>query len=70
VIGYNLPEAAYVTLTVQDAAGKVLRVVRNEGVKGYNQVALNSNELPASGVLYYTIATEGFTATKKMIVVQ
>jgi hypothetical protein len=70
VIGYNLPESANVTLTIQDAAGKVIRVIRTTGVKGYNMTSLNSNELPASGVLYYTIETDGFTATKKMIVLQ
>jgi hypothetical protein len=69
VIGYNLPEASNVTLTVQDATGKVLRVIRTTGVKGYNMETLNSSELSATGVLYYTIETDGFTATRKMIIV-
>jgi hypothetical protein len=70
VIGYSLPEAANVTLRIQDATGKVLRVIRSTGVRGYNMETLNSTDLPASGVLYYTIETDGFTATKKMIIVQ
>jgi hypothetical protein len=69
VIGYNLPEASNVTLTVQDATGKVLRVVRTTGVKGYNMETLSSSDLSATGVLYYTIETDGFTATRKMIIV-
>ena len=70
LIGYNLPEAANVTLTIQDATGKVLRVIRSTGIRGYNMERLNSDLLPATGVLYYTIETDGFTATKKMVIVQ
>jgi large repetitive protein len=33
-----------------------------------NQVKLGKQELKASGVLYYTLETEDFTATKKMVV--
>jgi hypothetical protein len=33
-------------------------------------ISVNSSELPASGVLYYTVATAEHTATKKMIIVE
>jgi len=70
VIGYNLPASAQVTFTVSDVAGRTLKMIRTEGVKGYNNIILNSKDLPAAGVLYYTVSTDDYTATKKMIIAQ
>ena len=52
-------------MTVTDLSGKVLTVVEGEYTEGYNQVRLSN--LPATGVLYYTLNTANETATKKMI---
>ncbi|MCB9284925.1 MAG: T9SS type A sorting domain-containing protein [Lewinellaceae bacterium] len=70
VIGFNLPEAGIATLKVVDMSGKVLKLFRGEYAKGYNQVVLQANDLPGSGVLYYSLETAGFTATKKMVIVK
>ncbi|MCB9081090.1 MAG: T9SS type A sorting domain-containing protein [Lewinellaceae bacterium] len=70
MIGFNLPEAAQATITIQDVTGRTLRVIRAQYAKGYNQVSVRSNELPASGVLYYTLEAANFTATKKMVIVE
>ncbi|MFN7117895.1 MAG: T9SS type A sorting domain-containing protein, partial [Saprospiraceae bacterium] len=67
VIRFQLPEAADATLTVSDITGKVIKLVRGSYAKGLNQIELNSQELPA-GVLSYTLSTNEFTATRKMIV--
>ncbi len=69
-IGFNLPTNAQVTVTINDVTGKVLKLVRGDFAKGYNNVTVNSNDLPATGVLYYTVSTDEFTATKKMIIVE
>jgi hypothetical protein len=69
-IGFNLPQSAQVTVTINDVTGKVLKLVRGDFAKGYNNVTVNSNDLPATGVLYYTVSTDEFTATKKMIIVE
>jgi hypothetical protein len=45
-------------------------LIRGDFAKGYNQITLNSSELPAVGVLYYTLETADFTATKKMIIIE
>ncbi|MCB9281440.1 MAG: T9SS type A sorting domain-containing protein [Lewinellaceae bacterium] len=68
-IGFNLPEAAQVTLTIQDATGKVVRLVREDLGKGQHNLTVDRGNLPA-GVLYYTVSTDKYTATKKMIVVE
>ena len=70
VIGFNLPEAMTASMTISDVTGKVLKLVRLDGVKGYNSVVVNAKDLPASGVLYYTVETDNFTATKKMVIVE
>ena len=70
LIGFDLPEAAQATLKIHDVTGRVLQLVRIDGVQGYNQVTVNSSDLPALGVMYYTLETADYTATKKMIVVE
>jgi hypothetical protein len=70
IVGFNLPEAGNATLTVNDLSGKTLFIVEGEYSKGYNQVSISSRDLPATGVLYYTLATDNDTATKKMILIK
>jgi hypothetical protein len=67
VIGFNLPEAGKATLTINDVTGRVLKMVRGDFAKGANQIGIHSKDLPASGVLYYTLTSGSYTATKKMI---
>ena len=69
IIGYELPKAENVTLKLTDVTGKIIRVYHQDGVKGYNQLKVNRNEVGGAGVLYYTIETNDFGATRKMILV-
>ncbi|MCB0593661.1 MAG: T9SS type A sorting domain-containing protein [Phaeodactylibacter sp.] len=70
VIGFDLPAGDKVTVTIGDVTGKVLKLVRLDGVRGYNNLVVNSDELPASGILYYTVETANYTATKKMVIIE
>jgi hypothetical protein len=63
-----LPEDAPANLTVFDITGKVLKSVDVQGVKGYNEITLQQSQLGASGILYYQLASEGYMATRKMVV--
>ena len=45
-------------------------MVRGDFAQGYNQVILKANELNATGVLYYTLKSGDFVATKKMIILE
>ncbi|MCB0549934.1 MAG: HYR domain-containing protein, partial [Phaeodactylibacter sp.] len=69
VIGFYLPEAAEVTLTVSELTGKVVKLIRINGVKGYNSLILRRDGLPA-GVLNYSVRTDKHTATQKMIITE
>ena len=69
-IGFHLPESMSASLTVYDVTGKVLKVVEGDYNKGYNQIGMKKSDLKVSGLLYYQLDTEAYTATKKMIVVE
>jgi hypothetical protein len=68
-IGFNLPTAGQVTLTIQDVTGKVILNRTEERSAGYNNLVLNRRELGVSGVLTYTVTAGDYTATKKMVIV-
>jgi hypothetical protein len=55
---------------VFDVTGKVVKQLTSEYAKGINTIVLAKNELSASGVLYYTLESGDFTATKKMIIIE
>ena len=69
VVGFTLPEAMEATITVFDVTGKVVFNVEGDYASGYNQVTLNSKDLSATGVLYYRLDADDFTATKKMVLI-
>ena len=68
-IRFNLPKATTATLTVSDVSGKVIEVIKGDYNRGDNTVTLNSENL-VSGILYYQLDTEDFSATKKMIIIE
>jgi hypothetical protein len=71
LIGFSLPQDGEVTLTINDASGRVLTVVRGDYAAGYNTINLTKSQiLGATGVLSYTITAGEFTATKTMVAVK
>ena len=70
VIGYDLPEAGDVTLTLFDVTGKVVFARDQQSVKGYNTILVSSKDIASKGVLYYRLDANGYSATKKMIIIE
>jgi large repetitive protein len=68
LIGFYLPKAAQATLTIRDVKGALVYRTQGDYSKGMNQVKLGKQDLKAAGVLYYTLETDDFTATKKMVI--
>ena len=66
-IAFNLPVAGDAILTIQDVSGKVLSRVAGTYAKGYNEITVGADQLPATGVLYYTLETAEHTATNRMV---
>lgn len=69
-IGFELPQTSDVTITIYDMTGKTLKVVSQNFGKGFNTVEINKQELGAAGVLYYTMESGDFKATRKMVVIE
>ena len=67
-IAFKLPSAMNAMLTVYDVTGRQLVQLNLEGVKGYNEVTLDRGQISATGILYYRLSTEGYTASRKMVV--
>ncbi len=69
-ISFNLPEKAPVLLRFFDFSGRLTHQVKGEYASGMNNVTISKNDLASNGILYYELTTEGFTARKKMIVLE
>jgi hypothetical protein len=67
-IAFQLPEATTATISVYDLTGKLLWQHRRPFDKGYHQLTLNRQTLPAEGVLLYTLQTPTHRAGGKMVV--
>lgn len=67
-ITFNLPEATDATLTVSNAEGRIVKMVKGNYAKGINTITLNRADLQP-GILFYQLDTPTHSAVKKMIVV-
>ncbi len=70
IVGFDLPESGNATLTVYDVAGKIVTTVVGTYAQGYNEIKLEKEDLNTTGVLYYTLKSGEFSATKKMIIIE
>ncbi len=69
-IKFSLPKADYVRLKVYDITGSEVAVLVNKNMpKGEYTYEFDGANLP-SGIYFYTLRTEKFTSTKKMILVK
>ena len=69
-ISFTLPQASKATITLHDAAGKVVKVINGDFAKGLNNVNIQRSDIPAAGVLYYQLDTDTNSAVKKMIIIE
>jgi oligosaccharide reducing-end xylanase len=70
VLDYQLPVVSHVTLRVYDVLGReVAALVDERQSAGYHNATFNASNLP-SGVYFYRIDTEKFSAVKKLVLVK
>lgn len=69
-INFNLPTTSNVNISVYDVAGKKLFTTSNTYSKGMNSVVIDVNSFDASGILYYQVETNEYSATRKMVVLK
>ena len=66
-IRFNLPEAGEVTLKVLDANGRLIFTQSGYFDRGLQGIKMAKDALDATGVLYYQVETEQYSASKKMV---
>jgi hypothetical protein len=68
-IGFYLPEATDGEVLIHDAAFRLLYKFSGPFVKGYNEVRVNRELIPATGVLFYSFKSDDYFATKRMLII-
>lgn len=70
VINFAIPATIYVSLNVYDISGKqVASLVNNVKAAGYYSVTFDAKGL-SSGMYFYKLTTDNFSAVKKMVVLK
>jgi photosystem II stability/assembly factor-like uncharacterized protein len=70
VISFQVKMNSKVTLRIYDAMGREIQTLMNENMQpGMYDVKFDGSQLP-SGVYYYKMVMDGFTETKKMILIK
>ncbi len=67
VIGFELPQAMMATLIIRDVSGREVLRISDDYEKGHNEITIKRFSL-SSGVYYYSLVADGFTASRKMII--
>ncbi len=67
-IGFYLPKGSSAELSFYDAAGRLLHQVRDYYKEGINSVVVTSEDLQATGVVYYQLIVEDIHLQKRMII--
>jgi hypothetical protein len=70
IIPLQLPEATTVSLEVFAFDGRLVYSSSREADAGYTEFALDAEDLPQGGIYYYTISTDHFRGTRKMILME
>ena len=70
MISYSIPQNSFVTLKVYDIIGNEITTLVNETRSaGKYEVRFDASEL-SNGVYFYTVNTDNFTSTKKMLLMK
>jgi hypothetical protein len=69
-LGFNLPEDDNIQLRIYDYTGRVVYQVNQWFKKGYNELQISTDDLSATGILYYQLDSKSNSASKKMIVIK
>jgi len=69
-ITYYLPEAGNVSISITDVAGKMIYTRSNDAPKGEGNFVIEASNLNQSGVYYYTVTSDEYSTTNKMILIK
>ncbi|MGE5355034.1 MAG: T9SS type A sorting domain-containing protein [Deltaproteobacteria bacterium] len=70
-IGFNLMDDCKYELAIYDITGKVFKTINGNGLKGYNSVRIDKEDLPGNfNIGIYKLKTGNFVYSKKMILMR
>ena len=69
MISFVLPEEAIARFTFYDITGKVVKSIEGRYIAGTNTIRITKNEMPVTGVVYYRLESNGYSASKKMVLI-
>jgi len=69
-VSFSLPTTSTVSITVYDVAGKRLYNTSDVFAQGMNSVNIDVTAFDATGILYYQVETNEYSATRKMVVLK
>ncbi len=67
-ISFEMPQAGTAHLTINDINGRSVYEETGLFKKGLNTIRINANDIHGSGIYYYTIISDGYKETRRMIV--
>jgi len=70
LIGFHLPEAGLVSLSITNVDGKLIYNSEANYESGYNEITIAADLLESSGVMYYQIKSGNMAASRKMIILK
>jgi hypothetical protein len=68
LIGFDHPQSGPAILTFYNTLGEVAHTIEGDYSKGYNQVRIDREDLPAAGLYFYELRSGDHSTTKKMII--
>lgn len=69
-IAFNMPQYDMANLSIFDMTGKLVYQQEDLFQAGYNEIIIRRDQLPDSGIFYYTLQTGNRRETKKMILLE
>ena len=69
-IRFVVPEKQLVSISIHSLDGKTIFVKMMEAKAGYNELIIQSQDIAGSGLMYYSMESSNFKATKRMFLVK
>jgi len=66
-IRFTLPNADEATLKLFDVSGRLIHSQNGAFAQGLNKITISSDIIGSGGLIYYSLESGNFSATKKMI---
>ena len=70
VIMFDLRESSEVEFLFYDINGKLIYSAKNYFLEGKNEFSMSADKLPRSGTYFYTLKTNDFSLTNKMVLLR